>query len=133
MSSVPQFIGIEDKIVGPLTWKQLGWMIGMGAVLLTLFSYVDTTLFIVAGIPIALLFLVFAFYRPNGFSFTTFIFYAFLFLFRPKIAVWKKTPPKLSDREPVKQKVEIPVIAEKRMDREKLIALARILDGQEGK
>lgn len=132
MSSVPQFIDVEDKIVGPLTWKQLGWMIGMGAVLLTLFSFVDTTLFIIAGIPVVLLFLVFAFYRPNGFPFTTFVFYTILFLFRPKIAVWKRTVEQQSPVVPKETKPEI-VPPQKRIDREKLVALARILDGQEGK
>jgi len=128
MSSVPQFIGVEDKIVGPLTWKQLGWMISMGAVLLVVFSYVDTTLFIILGIPIAFLFLVFAFYRPNGFPFTTFIFYFILFLFRPKVAVWEKTPPKVSYVEPKKQPTEVIMTTEKKIDREKLSSLAHILD-----
>jgi len=128
MSSVPQFIGVEDKIVGPLTWKQLGWMIGMGAVLLVLFSFFDFTLFIILGIPIAFLFLVAAFYKPNGFPFTTFVFYLILFLFRPKIAVWKKSPPKQQNKELKVQQPKSPVIVKKSIEKEKLTALAHILD-----
>jgi len=132
MSSVPQFIDVEDKIVGPLTWKQLLWMIGMGAVLLTLFSYVDTTLFVILAIPIVLLFVAFAFYRPNGFSLTSFVFYAILFLFRPKIAVWKKSPNQEQQKEPAKIKPES-IAPTKVMDKEKLATLARMLDKGEGR
>jgi len=128
MSSVPQFIGVEDKIVGPLTWKQLGWMIGMGAMLLVVYSFTDTALFIILGIPIAFIFLVFAFYKPNGFPFTTFVFYFILFLFRPKIAVWKKSPPKQQNQEPKVQQPKTPIVVKKSMEREKLASLAHILD-----
>ena len=39
--NVPQYIDVEDKIVGPLTGKQLLWMIGMGIMLLVLWNTVS--------------------------------------------------------------------------------------------
>jgi len=36
--NVPQFIDIEDKIVGPLTAKQLGWL-ALGSVIALLLTY----------------------------------------------------------------------------------------------
>ncbi|MEK9151417.1 MAG: PrgI family protein [Patescibacteria group bacterium] len=132
MFSVPQFIDVEDKVAGPLTWKQLLWMIGMGAVLLTAFNTFDTSLAIIIAIPTVLIFAAFAFYRPNGFPLTTFVFYTILFLFRRKVSVWErpvkslpaaKEPPKAADT----------VDAKKQINQEKLRELARILDSRGAK
>lgn len=130
MFSVPQFIGVEDKIAGPLTWRQLLWMIGMGAILLTFFNLFDTALFIIVAVPTILLFVVFAFYRPNGFPMTTFVFYMFLFLFRPKVSVWER-PVKVRPvtQAPAKPNDPLP-IGPKHIDRARLAELARILDSR---
>ncbi len=130
MFSVPQFIDVEDKIAGPLTWKQLLWMIGMGAVLLFFFNLFDTPLFIISAIPTVLLFAAFAFYKPDGFPLTTFIFYAILFLFRPKVAVWERpvnTRPLVKAPE---KKNEDSIAQPKEINEEKLKELARILDSR---
>ncbi len=133
MFSVPQFIDVEDKIAGPLTWRQLLWMIGMGAMLLTFFNLFDTTLFIVIAIPTILLFVLFAFYRPNGFPMTTFAFYAFLFLFRPKVSVWER-PVKARPVVKAPEKQSTPLTTgSKQIELEKLKELARILDSHGGK
>ncbi|NCQ05962.1 MAG: PrgI family protein [Candidatus Moranbacteria bacterium] len=130
MFSVPQFIDVEDKIAGPLTWKQLGWMIGMGTVIMLFFKLFDTTLFIIATIPTVLLFVIFAFYRPNGFPMTTFVFYTVLFLFRPKIAVWRRSAEKKPEVKPVDISQSHKIVPSKQMSEEKLRAFAKILDNQ---
>ncbi|MEI8096633.1 MAG: PrgI family protein [Candidatus Moraniibacteriota bacterium] len=131
MFSVPQFIDVEDKIAGPLTWKQLLWMIGLGAILLILFKTFDTALFIIVAIPTVLLFAAFAFYKPNGFPLTTFVFYAVLFLFRPKVAVWERTVERKPEVKEPEKKVE-ETFETKQMDTDKLHELARLLDNQKG-
>lgn len=130
MFNVPQFIDVEDKIAGPLTWRQLLWMIGMGATLLIFFRFFDVTLFFIAAVPTVFSFVALAFYRPNGFPLTTFIFYAFLFLFRPKVSVWERP---LEQRPVVKALVkteEAANISDKRINQEKLTELAHILDSR---
>ncbi len=130
MFSVPQFIDVEDKIAGPLTWKQLLWMIGMGAVLLTAFNTFDTSLAIIVAIPTVLIFVAFAFYRPNGFPLTTFVFYAVLFIFRRKIAVWER-PVKQSNVAKAPEKItETADVGKKKINQEKLKELAHILDNR---
>jgi hypothetical protein len=127
MFNVPQFIDVEDKIVGPLTWKQLLWMIGMGAALLTFFNIFEKIPFVIIAIPTVLLFVAFAFYRPNGFPLTTFVFYAILFLFSPKVSVWERPAmerPKIKEPE----KTEEIQNTEKQIEPEKLKELAKILD-----
>lgn len=128
MFSVPQFIDVEDKIAGPLTWKQLLWMIGMSAVLLVFFKLFDTTLFFIAAIPIILLFAAFAFYKPNGFPMTTFVFYAILFLFRPKIAIWERPVEKKPDIQEIPKEI-VKDTRPKQISENKLRELAKIADG----
>ncbi len=88
--NVPQFVDIEDKIVGPFTAKQLLWMFGMAAVLLIVWNVFDQKTFWISSIPIVLLFLALAFYRPFGLPFIKFIFLTILFLIRPKVYVWQR-------------------------------------------
>ena len=130
MFGVPQFIDVEDKIAGPLTWKQLGWMIGMGAIILLVFALFDTTLAIIITIPVVLMFCALAFYKPNGTPLTFFIVDATMFLLRPKIAVWERPtgvlPTIKSENVPkVRPDEQVP---EKRLTRERLAELARIID-----
>ena len=126
--NVPQFIDVEDKIAGPLTWKQLLWMIGMGASLMVLFGVFATTFALILAIPTALLFIAFAFYKPNGFPMTTFAFHGIIFLFRPKVAVWERPVRKLpSLTQAAPSKTAAPV-QKKEITEEKLKELARILD-----
>ena len=131
MSSVPQFIDIEDKVAGPLTWKQLGWMMAMGAIVLTLLGVLGTGAGIVVSIPVVLLFVALAFYKPNGFPMTAFIGQATLFLFRPKMAVWERpTPVMTSVKSEAPKEVAQEVVGDKALTPDKLKELARLIDSQ---
>lgn len=130
-SAVPQYIDVEDKIVGPFTWKHLGWLFAMGTTLLLFYSMFDFQLFLLAGVPTAFVFLAFAFYKPNGMPMTAFVFHGIFFLFRPKISVWERPihvtgPPKVVTENPnaTNQSAQ----EQKSIDEEKLKALAAILD-----
>ncbi len=131
MFNVPQFIDVEDKIAGPLTWKQILWMVGMGAVLLTLYNIFDSVSFFILAIPVVILFVLMAFYRPNGISLITFTMHGFLFLFEPKVSVWERpvqqgpSPKTVSDEGG--QKVEIPY---KTFNAKQAHELASLIDGR---
>ncbi len=134
-SSVPQYIDVEDKIVGPFTWKHLGWLCGMGVVLLVFYSIFDFELFMITGAPVALVFLAFAFYRPSGMPMTTFVFHGFFFLFRPKVSLWERPvrvaqAPSLVTKRPLASAES--VHGTQVMSAEKLKALAAILDRRVG-
>lgn len=88
--NVPQYVDVEDKVAGPLTAKQLFWMIGMGAVLLVLWNIFEFAAFSVIAIPVIILFVAFAFYRPYGQPLITFVSHALFFIFRPKVYVWDR-------------------------------------------
>ncbi len=129
MSSVPQFIDVEDKVAGPLTWRQLLWMIGMGVLLLVVYNMIGGIGFIVSAIPIILIFCALAFYRPQGQPLIGFIGHGFFFFFRPKVAVWER--PVIRQREVVVKPQKMSGVTEgstKGISRDKLQDLARILD-----
>lgn len=135
--NVPQFIDIEDKIVGPLTAKQLLWMFGMGAVLLIMWFMIDNKgVFFLLGIPVALLFVALAFYRPYGQPLSKFIASAFLFVVRPKIYLWKREvetrkKPSLTDLTVgAKQNGLVKKIDKKNIKKDDLQKLAQVLDSE---
>ncbi len=129
MSSVPQFIDIEDKIAGPLTWRQLLWMIGMGVLLLVVYNMIGGAGFIVLAVPIVLAFSALAFYRPQGQPLISFVGHGFLFLFRPKVAVWERPIIRPQTVAPSKKNLaDQPTDEAKGVSRERLRELAKILD-----
>jgi len=104
--NIPQFIDKEDKIVGPLTAKQLGWMFGAGGVMLLLWALLDITAFILSSIPVMVIFGALAFYRPNNMSLIAFLFSSIQFFFRPKMYVWKRVPEIVALKKPSHKKVK---------------------------
>ncbi len=88
---VPQFIEIEDKIIGPLSLKQALY-IGGGAGLLFVLWFILSSLsaFIVAAIPIIIFCGLLAFYKVNGRPFVSFLGSFFKYLTKPKLYLWKK-------------------------------------------
>jgi hypothetical protein len=127
MTSVPQFIDVEDKVAGPFTWKQLGWMFAMGAVLFLLYTVMDPGLFYVLAVPVALFFIALAFYRPNGMAFPQFLFYSVSFLFRPKVMVWER-PAHVNRATIDNQSNQNLVEEDKKLSVEEIAALASRVD-----
>ncbi len=88
--SVPQFIDVEDKIVGPFTAKQFMWLGIAGGLLFIFWSYCDVSLFVTVAVPTLLFFGALAFYKPNGRPFIIFLQSIFFFFTAPRAYVWKR-------------------------------------------
>jgi len=108
--SVPQFVDVENKIVGPITVRQF-IMIAIGLGLIFLFyRYADTSLFILATILIVVFVGVVGFIKINGRPFHYFLLNLFQSAKDPHKRVWKKDPsklarmPKSAKKHPNKQK-----------------------------
>lgn len=103
---VPQFIDIEDKIFGPLTFKQFIYIAGGGGLCYVAYRmfpiYIAVPIILaIAGLTYAL-----AFYKLNGQAFIT-VGQAFLvYLTKNKLYVWKKEIPKQA---PQKAPIPVPV------------------------
>jgi hypothetical protein len=89
--NVPQYVDVEDKIAGPLTAKQLLWMFAMGVTVMVIWNIFDKPTVYFVAVPVAVIFLAFAFYRPYNRPLSSFIGSAIMFLFQPKFYTWKRT------------------------------------------
>lgn len=90
---VPQFIEVEDKIFGPLTFKQFVYLAGGGGICVT--AYYSLPIFwsiFVIG-PVAALSAALAFYKVNGRPFIQFLESLFYFYVRDRFYIWKKSKP----------------------------------------
>ncbi len=87
---VPQFIEMEDKIIGPLTLRQFFYLLGGGGVLALLWIFFKLGAFIILALPIVAISVALAFYRPNGRSLIGLVGSFFNYLTKPKLYLWKK-------------------------------------------
>ncbi len=126
--NVPQFIDVEDKIAGPFTAKQLLWMFAMGGVLLIIWTLFEKTVFYVMVVPVALVFLALAFYRPQGVPLIKFIFFGLAFLFQPKIYSWKRLPKVKKIEQPAKKESLANRKTEKKITPDYIKSLAKTID-----
>lgn len=100
---VPQFIEIEDKIFGPLTFKQFLYVGGGAAVGFIIWVSLPKVLAILIGAPIVGFFMAAAFYEINGRPFLSFIEGALKYAMSSKLYIWKKSEKKPQKKEVAQQ------------------------------
>ena len=127
--NVPQYIDVEDKVAGPLTMKQLGWVIALGVILLILWNMIPFPGSIVVGFPIAIIFIAMAFFRPYGQPMISFVMFGIMYFFRPKVYVWKRAPQNIIDV-PQKAKTVENFSPDKHLTSESLRELSQLLDSE---
>jgi len=96
---VPQFIDVEDKIVGPLTLKQFLYIAGgagMAYVVYAFFPLFIAIVIIGIIIPVSL---ALAFYKINNKPFIDFLESAFIFYTKENLYIWKKEQKKITPEE----------------------------------
>ncbi len=87
---MPQFVDIEDTIIGPLTLKQFFLLIGGGLIIALLWWLFELWFVLLIGTPIALIFIAAVFIKINGQSLPK-VFSAWLnYWTNPRIYTWKK-------------------------------------------
>jgi hypothetical protein len=95
---VPQFIEIEDKIFGPLTFKQFLYVGGGAAIGFIFWMMTPKIIAIVIGAPIVGFFMAAAFYKVNGRPFLMFIEGAIKYMLSSKLYIWRKTEKKIEKK-----------------------------------
>jgi membrane protein implicated in regulation of membrane protease activity len=125
--NVPQFIDIEDKIVGPLTAKQLGWIALGGVILLILFGSLDMQAFIIGAVIVGVIVGALAFYRPYGQPLIKFTISSIVFFMRPKIYIWRRLSGSIAPSAKVKNKV-VKTIPKTTLDNQNLSEISHLLD-----
>lgn len=87
---VPQFIEIEDKIFGPLTWRQFLYVGGGGLMSVVLFLTTPFIIFVLLGVPIAALSGALAFYPVNNRPFSHLLEAIYSFMTRERLYHWRQ-------------------------------------------
>jgi hypothetical protein len=87
---VPQFIEVEDKIVGPFTWRQFIYLAGGAGVLILCYFLLPFILFAIIGLPFGALAGFLAFHRINNRPFSIFLESFVTYLRKGKLYLWRK-------------------------------------------
>ncbi len=126
---VPQFIEIEDKIFGPLTWRQflyIGGGVGMGVVLFLTTSFF---VFVLIGLPLSLLAGALAFYPVNNRPFSFFLESIVNYTTGKKLYLWQKREEMIYKQDsPTKTPVESTINPTLNQNKPSAIPLARRLE-----
>ncbi len=88
---VPQFIEIEDKLFGPLTFKQFIYLLGGGAILFVCLKLIPVTIIaIIVAAPFVAFALALAFYKINDRPFINIVESWVSYKMGTKLYTWKR-------------------------------------------
>ncbi len=96
---VPQFIDVEDKVIGPLTVKQFVYLAGGGGMCFVIFKYLPIYISIILIGIVGPLSIALAFYKINNKPFIDFMEAAFIFYTKQNLYIWKKQDRKIVKNE----------------------------------
>ncbi|PIT98428.1 MAG: hypothetical protein COT71_00865 [Candidatus Andersenbacteria bacterium CG10_big_fil_rev_8_21_14_0_10_54_11] len=87
---VPQFVDIEDRIIGPLTLKQFGVYAIGGMVMVIVYPVVNVAGLVAVAIPVLGLVVLFAHVRIAGQSFAATVIHGVRFFTGPRLYLWRR-------------------------------------------
>ena len=128
---VPQFIEIEDKIFGPLTWRQFLYLGGGVGAAVVIFLMLPFILFAIFGIPIAVLAGALAFYPVNNRPFSFFLEAIINYITGDRLYLWRSKEEAvytINSDTPVEKTAAIPMVRAKKTN--DISSLARKLELQ---
>lgn len=117
---VPQFIDIEDKVIGPLTFKQFMYLAGGAGLAFAVYKLVPPIISIPLALGIITIAVLLTFFKVNGKPFV-FVMQAFIsYFFQSKLYIWKqnikKEEPKVAKVEEKKnEELKIPRLTESKL------------------
>ncbi len=87
----PQFIDVEDRIIGPITTRQFVLMIIGGVVIFLAYKILDTSAFILTSLLVGGAVVLFGFVKINGRRFHEYMGSMLEVARRPRVRVWFKS------------------------------------------
>lgn len=116
----PQFIDIEDKIFGPLTFKQFIYIAGAAGICVLLWFFLPRFLAILLGAPVAALGAALAFYKVNDRPFISVVESFFNYTTGAKLYIWKKeekkpTPKTAAERSAPATAMYVPKLSQSKL------------------
>lgn len=114
---VPQFIDVEDKLFGPLTFKQFAYLAGGGGLVFVAYKLLPLYIAIPVMLPIAGLALLLTFYRINGQPFIYYLQASIVYLVGSKLYIWKQRQKKkkVEEKLEVKERQVLPTLTNSKL------------------
>lgn len=128
---VPQFITVEDKVVGPFTVKQFLYVAAGAVIIAMAYKFLKPFLFLPIAAVIGSLAAALAFLKINETPFPIVVKNAFLYLTRPHLYIWKQEAPTKKQPADAGKKAGPALKSMPRMSESKLSDLAWSLDIEE--
>ncbi|MEI7620532.1 MAG: PrgI family protein [Candidatus Falkowbacteria bacterium] len=125
--TVPQFIDVEAKIIGPITTRQFLIFLAAALIIFISFKVFDFGLFLTVAIVVFLVAGTFAFLKVNGRPFHYFVLNLVQTLKKPSTRVWNHQQPSFEEKENKEFKFE-EVIVNKKLNEAQLAELSLIID-----
>lgn len=95
---VPQFIDIEDKIIGPLTVRQFTYLVGGAGMAFIFYTFLPIYIAIILIAAVIPLSLALAFYKINNKPFIDFLESAFIYYTKQNLYIWKREEKKIEKK-----------------------------------
>ncbi len=131
--TVPQFIDVEDKVIGPITVRQFIIMLAGFLVIAICYKLLDFTAFVVIGFIVLGISGTFAFIKINGMPFHFFVLNFVQTSSRPFLRVWNNAYREnlvYKEEEEERKETEIAPVRPKRVTTSRLAELSLIVDTQ---
>lgn len=125
---VPQFIDIEDKIIGPLSLRQFIILVCTAAVVFLSFKLLQFWLWILVGGAFGALGLALAFLKINGQNFSRVSINFLKYMINPRLYVWQRSGEKKVLVKPQPKIIKKEESSKKRLSGEELEEMAKKLD-----
>ncbi len=117
---VPQFIDVEDKIFGPLTFKQFIYLGGGTGICAILFILLPKLVAFLISVPVGIFALALTFYKVNEKPFINVAESFFKYLTGSKLYIWKKeerkaVPKTSAEREKAPEAIYVPKLSDSKL------------------
>ena len=130
---VPQFITIEDKVIGPFTIKQFLYLAAGGGLIAVTYYFFTSFIFVPVAIFVGALAGSLAFLKINEQPFPLILKNAVFYMARPRLFIWKQETrdTRASARPETLAPTETPISSIPKLSQSKLTDLAWSLDIKE--
>ncbi len=126
--TVPQFIDVEPKIIGPITIRQFLIFLATALIIFLFYKIFDFTAFIFSSVILFVIAAVFAFFKINGRPFHYFILSLIQTIKRPSLRIWDHKSNFFNKEETKETKYEKMLPPDKYFSKERLAELSLIVD-----
>ncbi len=126
---VPQFITVEDKIIGPVTVRQFVILLVDAMLLFVFYKLFDFTLFLATALPVTAMLLILAFVQVGGRPFHFFLLSILISVKVSRVRIWQNSAKKLFDIDySANVKKEEVVMKVKNFDMSRVSELSKTVD-----